>query len=191
MKILCNYEESSVEEKRFLIVNCDNVFQDHDNPDWMLSVLDVLASLLEGIDRVTTNSRHKLPDVPLGSSKGRTPWTFTPHNAQYVAYLMSRLLGSKAVDVRSRNLIHKVILRVFKAANGSQVKAALLRFSKSFAKFLTPAEVKDLILPLLSLCLNSRNVEAQVGLQTRVICLGDRHTLKKAEHKTRVTMLLK
>ncbi|VDD77217.1 unnamed protein product [Mesocestoides corti] len=163
MKILCNYEESSVEEKRFLIVNCDNVFQDHDNPDWMLSVLDVLASLLEGIDRVTTNSRHKLPDVPLGSSKGRTPWTFTPHNAQYVAYLMSRLLGSKAVDVRSRNLIHKVILRVFKAANGSQVKAALLRFSKSFAKFLTPAEVKDLILPLLSLCLNSRNVEAQAA----------------------------
>ncbi|KAM3177259.1 hypothetical protein ACTXT7_004871 [Hymenolepis weldensis] len=39
------------------------------------------------------------------------------------------------------------------------VKAALLRFSKYFVRFLTPAEVKDFILPLVPLCLNSRNLE--------------------------------
>ncbi len=31
MQILYNYGDSSMEEKRFLIVNCDNVFQDRDD----------------------------------------------------------------------------------------------------------------------------------------------------------------
>lgn len=87
----------------------------------MLAMLDTLAGLLEEIDRNATNSRHKLPDVPSDAGVGRNPWSFTPHNAQYITYLMSRLLGNKAVDVRSRNLIHKVILRQFRNASCVQV----------------------------------------------------------------------
>ncbi|KAL5961017.1 hypothetical protein TSMEX_011249 [Taenia solium] len=118
-----------------------------------------MAELLEQIDLSSTSSRHKLPDVPSDSSSGRSPWTFTPHSAQYISYIMSRLLASKPVDVRSRNLIHKVILKLFRKASGAQVKAALLRFSKYYARFLTAAEVKDLILPLVPFCLNSRKIE--------------------------------
>lgn len=80
-----------------------------------------MAELLEEIDLSSTNSRHKLPDVPLDNTSGRIPWAFTPHNEQYIAYLMSRLLASKPVDVRSRNLIHKVILKLFRKASGAQV----------------------------------------------------------------------
>lgn len=87
----------------------------------MLSTLDILAGLLEKIDFNATNSRHKLPDVPSDASGGRTPWTFTPHTAQYIAYLMSRMIGGKTVDVRSRNLIHKVILRQFRNASCARV----------------------------------------------------------------------
>ncbi|VDO09726.1 unnamed protein product [Rodentolepis nana] len=159
MRILYEYVDSSLEDKRFLIVNCENVFGERDDSDWMLSTLETLAGLLEEIDLNSTNSRHKLPDVPSDSGGGRNPWTFTPHNAQYITYLMSRLIGIKAVDVRSRNLIHKIILRQFRNASCAQVKAALLRFSKYFVRFLTPTEVKEYVLPLLSLCLNSRNLE--------------------------------
>ncbi|KAL5104276.1 hypothetical protein TcWFU_005278 [Taenia crassiceps] len=160
MQVLYNYAESSAEDKRFLILNCDTVYHDREDSEWQLSLLNTMAELLEEIDLNSTNSRHKLPDVPSESSSGKSPWTFTPHNAQYISYLMSRLLASKPVDVRSRNLIHKVILKLFRRASGAQVKAALLRFSKYFARFLTPAEVKDLILPLVPSCLNSRNLEA-------------------------------
>ncbi|EUB55472.1 hypothetical protein EGR_09680 [Echinococcus granulosus] len=160
MQILYNYSDSSAEDKHFLIVNCDNVYHDRDDPEWLLSLLNTLAGLLEEIDLNSTSSRHKLPDVPSDSSSGRSPWTFTPHNAQCISYLMSRLLVSRPVDVRSRNLIHKVVLRLFRNASGAQVKASLLRFSKYFARFLTPAEVKDFILPLVTFCLNSRNLEA-------------------------------
>ncbi|KAH9277574.1 hypothetical protein ECG_09728 [Echinococcus granulosus] len=162
MQILYNYSDSSAEDKHFLIVNCDNVYHDRDDPEWLLSLLNTLAGLLEEIDLNSTSSRHKLPDVPSDSSSGRSPWTFTPHNAQYISYLMSRLLVSRPVDVRSRNLIHKVVLRLFRNASGAQVKASLLRFSKYFARFLTPAEVKDFILPLVTFCLNSRNLEALI-----------------------------
>nr|CDS33607.1 hypothetical protein HmN_000522700 [Hymenolepis microstoma] len=163
MRILYKYADSSLEDKRFLIVSCENVFGERDDADWMLSTLETLASLLEEIDLNATNSRHKLPDVPSDSSIGRNPWTFTPHNAQYITYLMSRLIGTKAVDVRSRNLIHKIILRQFRDASCTQVKAALLRFSKYFVRFLTPAEVKEYVLPLVPLCLNSRNLETLVA----------------------------
>ncbi|KAM7541415.1 hypothetical protein Aperf_G00000045699 [Anoplocephala perfoliata] len=159
MQILRDFADSSLEDKRFLVVNCDNVFSAQDESDWMLSMLDNLADLLEKVDSNATYSRHKLPDVPSDVNIGRTPWTFTPHTAQYITYLMFRMLGSKAVDIRSRNLIHKVIVRQFRNASCTQVKAALLRFSKCFVRFLTPAEVKDFILPLIPLCLNSRNLE--------------------------------
>ncbi|VDK33591.1 unnamed protein product [Taenia asiatica] len=159
MQILHNYAESSVEEKRFLIVNCDAIYQDRDGSEWQLSLLNTMVEILEQIDLSSTSSHHKLPDVPSDNSSGRSPWTFTPHSAQYISYIMSRLLTSKPVDVRSRNLIHKVILKLFRKASGAQVKAALLRFSKYFARFLTAAEVKDLILPLVPLCLNSRRLE--------------------------------
>ncbi len=87
--------------------------------DWTLSVLNLLASLLEDIDLSSKDSRPKLPELPPGNTA--TPWTFTPHNAQYITYLISHLLGNKVVDVRSRNLIHKVILRMFRVSNGPQV----------------------------------------------------------------------
>ncbi len=39
MQILYNYGDSSMEEKRFLIVNCDNVFQDRDDVSFNCQII--------------------------------------------------------------------------------------------------------------------------------------------------------
>ncbi|KAL7054213.1 hypothetical protein AAHC03_026415 [Spirometra sp. Aus1] len=164
-RILQNFLTSSAEEKKYLIMNYDAVFQGNDGSEWIVDTLTLLTGILENLDQIPANRRYQ-PTPPgnsdIGSGGSRLPWSFLPHHSQYIVYVMSKLL-TKPVDIWSRNIIRNIILKTIRKANSIQVKAALLRFSRAFLRFLTLTDINELVLPLVSVCLDSRYIEAQLS----------------------------